>query len=187
MQPEIGTRTTRETVVGVFDSWICAEQAATALHAAGFLESRIGFAGPEGRPIPGEDHPNTEVALAGAAGGALTGAAIGGVLGAVAAALIPGVGPIIAGGLLAGIVTGAPAGAAIGGLAGVLRGAGLPEHAAGYYEDQVRRGRCLVIVRGADNQMEARRIIVDCDGRTDGPIGDAVTRATGTAPPETSY
>ena len=182
MQQDIDTTTRRETIVGVFEDRARAEEAVTALHEAGYDESRIGFAGPHADTPMGDDHPHTEGALAGAAGGALTGAAVGGVLGAVAAALIPGVGPIIAGGLLAGIVAGAPTGAAIGGLAGGLRGAGIPEHEAGYYEDQVRGGRFLVVVKGAENQTDAERIITNYGGRTEGPISDAVTRTTGTMP-----
>jgi hypothetical protein len=103
------------------------------------------------------------------------------VLGAVVAILIPGVGPIVAGGVLAGIVTGAPTGAALGGVAGALAEAGLPFHLADFYEGQVRAGSFLVTV-GGDHPAEAREIVARVGGAVEGRLSRSVSEATGTTP-----
>jgi hypothetical protein len=81
----------------------------------------------------------------------ITGSVIGGTLGAVAAMLIPGIGPILAGGLLAATF----GGAAIGGIAGGFLSMGVPEHRARYYEQQFHSGNIIVTVRAGDRQQQA--------------------------------
>ncbi|MDQ2884529.1 MAG: general stress protein [Chloroflexota bacterium] len=81
----------------------------------------------------------------------ITGSVIGGTLGAVAAMLIPGIGPILAGGLLAATF----GGAAIGGIAGGFLSMGLPEHRARYYEQQFQAGHIIVTVKAGDRQQQA--------------------------------
>jgi uncharacterized protein (TIGR02271 family) len=91
--------------------------------------------------------------------GALTGGALGTIIGAGAAALIPGVGPVLAGGILAGALTGGAAGLALGGLAGSLVGMGVPDEDARYYEDEFKQGRVLLTVKADGRADEAREIL----------------------------
>ncbi len=81
----------------------------------------------------------------------ITGSVIGGTLGAVAAMLIPGIGPILAGGLLAATF----GGAAIGGIAGGFLSMGVPEHRARYYEQQFQAGHIILTVKAGDRQQQA--------------------------------
>jgi hypothetical protein len=81
----------------------------------------------------------------------ITGSVIGGTLGAVAAMLIPGIGPILAGGLLAATF----GGAAIGGIAGGFLSMGMPEHRARYYEQQFQAGHIILTVKAGDRQQQA--------------------------------
>src|SRR6267142_5867121 len=97
-----------DTVAGVFNSRSGAERAIQGLRSAGIAQDRIAFL------VPGETDddveaavPTTETeqsgmgtAMGGTVGGAM-GVAGGATLGAAAASLlVPGVGPVIAGGLL---------------------------------------------------------------------------------------
>lgn len=78
---------------------------------------------------------------------ALQGAGMGGVLGLIVGSSIlavPGVGPLLVAGALASGITGA----IVGGLIGAMTGWGIHEDHARYYEDQLRAGKVLVIVRG---------------------------------------
>jgi hypothetical protein len=86
-----------------------------------------------------------------AAAGAAVGAGIGLIAGIAAAAavlIIPGVGPILAGGVLAsafGVAAGTTvAGAAVGGTVGYLVDMGMPEHAATHFADRLHEGDYLV-------------------------------------------
>ncbi len=85
----------------------------------------------------------------------ITGSVIGGTLGAVAAMLIPGIGPILAGGLLAATF----GGAAIGGIAGGFLGMGVPEHRARYYEQQFQAGRIILTIKASKQQQQALDIL----------------------------
>ncbi len=85
----------------------------------------------------------------------ITGSVIGGTLSAVAAMLIPGIGPILAGGLLAATF----GGAAIGGIAGGFLGMGIPEHRARYYEQQFQAGRIILTVKAGNRQQQALEIL----------------------------
>ncbi|GAC1613564.1 MAG: hypothetical protein NVS9B1_22260 [Candidatus Dormibacteraceae bacterium] len=98
---------------------------------------------------------------------------MGGILGALAALVIPGIGPVIAGGVLAGIVAGAVAGGAVGGLTGVLTGMNVPADDAKYYEGEVGRGRTLVAVQPGERRAEAIEILRR-NGGYDARSGDTV-------------
>jgi hypothetical protein len=107
--------------------------------------------------------------------------ALGGVIGAGAALLIPGVGPVVAGGVLgtalAGAATGAAAGAVAGGVSGALVGLGIPEDEARYYDEEFREGRTLMTVKTDDRYDVAGDIIrrrrgYDYETRADRPISE---------------
>ena len=93
--------------------------------------------------------------------GTATGAGLGGLAGAVAAMLlsagaiaIPGLNVVVAGTLVSAL-TGLGAGALTGGVIGGLIGAGIPEHEAKLYADEIERGNFLVTV-DADTEEEVR-------------------------------
>ena len=151
----------RSPVVGVFDDRAQAEQAVEQLRRAGFRDDDIGFAtrGEEGTDRSGLDTGTENETGSHAATGAVAGGVLGGLAGAAAALLIPGIGPVVAGGILAATLGGAAIGAAAGGLIGALTGMGVPEDEARYYDQQVQEGRTIVTVKAGDRYQEARDIL----------------------------
>ena len=112
------------TLVGVFEQRVDAEQALEDLRALGFGEEDLGIAIRSTEEAAASGAAATmEGASAASTGmetesaeGAGVGLVAGGILGAAAALLIPGVGPVLAGGLLSATVlasaaVGAPASA----------------------------------------------------------------------------
>ncbi|HEY7623643.1 MAG TPA: hypothetical protein VIA63_01300 [Candidatus Limnocylindria bacterium] len=166
----------RNTYVGVFDQRDDAELAARDLRDKGFRDDQIGYAW---RDDEGKTHQEGNKSGKMAASGAGTGVVLGGLIGAGAALLIPGIGPVVSGGLLAtalaGGATGAVTGAVAGGIAGALVGLGVPEDEARYYEDQFKGGRTLMTVRADDRYDDASDIIrkrrgYDYETRGDRPL-----------------
>jgi hypothetical protein len=161
-----------ETVAGIFQARAEAEKAVQQLHTVGIPNDRIALLTPEmdqeevekSVPIADTEQPGMGKAMGGAVGGAM-GAAGGATLGVAAASLlVPGVGPVIAGGLL---------GAAILGAGGALTGAaagealeeelvsGLPHDELYLYEDALRKGRSVVIAFAeTDEAAEAARNVM---------------------------
>lgn len=149
--------TKRSTYVGVFDDRDKADRSARQLRDAGFTDDEIGYAW---RDEDGKTRKEGETKAGEmAAGGAVGGAALGGLIGAAAAGLIPGVGPIVAGGILASTLTGAAVGTAAGGVTGALVGMGIPDEEAKYYDSEFREGRTLMTVRNQDRYDEAGDVI----------------------------
>ena len=91
--------------------------------------------------------------------GATTGAVLGGAIGAAAALLIPGIGPVVAGGILVTALGSAAIGAMTGGLIGTFVGIGVPEHAAHQYKREFEAGRTIVTVKTDSRQQEAIDIL----------------------------
>jgi hypothetical protein len=150
------------TVVGVFERQSDVNGALDDLYRAGFKDDQIGVvAHGEGRTTTTDaGRPGTtEDRAEGAVSGAVTGGALGAVLGAAAALAIPGVGPVLAGGILASALGGAAIGAAAGGILGALTDMGVPEEDARYYETEFRGGRTLLTVRATGRADEARNIL----------------------------
>src|SRR4029078_12657861 len=145
-QPQNST-TTRKLYVGFFDERSDAELAARDLREKGFKDDQIGYAW---RDDKGKTHTEGNKSGEMAASGAGTGVVLGGIIGAGAALLIPGIGPVVSGGLLASALAGAATGAAArgvaGGISGALVGLGVPEDEAKYYDQQFRDGRTLMTV-----------------------------------------
>ena len=94
----------------------------------------------------------------------------------IGALAIPGLGPVVAGGVLAtafGVaggtaVAGAGIGAATGGVLGALAGLGIPESEARYFETGFRAGQVLVTVEAGARVLEAMAIL-DRHGADTGP------------------
>jgi len=161
----------RETIAAIFEDRADAERAINALKDDGFSADQIGVALRD-RTAQGELVEDTGTNVAGGAtAGLLGGGLLGGLVGflvGIGALAIPGIGPVIAGGVLAtafGVaggtaVAGAGIGAAAGGLIGALVGLGLPEEEAHYFESGFRTGRTLVTVKaGANRATEAADIL----------------------------
>jgi hypothetical protein len=168
------------TVAGLFPDRARAEEAIDALKAAGFTEDQLGLALRD-RTAQGvlleddEVQVAEETATAGALGGGLVGGLTGLLIG-IGALVIPGLGPVVAGGVLAtafGVaggtaVAGAGLGAAAGGILGALVGLGIPESEARYFETGFRAGGVLVTVRAGARILEAMAIL-DRYGADTGP------------------
>jgi hypothetical protein len=143
--------TTSRTVVGMFNQQDGAARAIRDLKTAGFTEDQIGVA------MQDEDRgaPTAE----GAAAGALSGGVIGGLMGLLGSLLIPGLGPIVLGGVLASTLAGAGVGAATGGLIGALVSLGVPEEDARHFDRGLRSGGVLVTVDAGPRTPEALSIL----------------------------
>jgi hypothetical protein len=150
--------TTGRTVVGLFRSWSDAESAIQDLKAAGFVEDQIGLA-MEDRAEPEPKVESANSTVEGAAKGAAGGGVVGGLLGLLGSLLIPGVGPIVLGGVLTSALAGAGIGAATGGLIGGLVGMGVPEEDARYFDEGLRAGGTLLTVNAGARTKEALAIL----------------------------
>jgi len=137
-----------------------AQAAVTELQAQGFLPEQIGYAARQDhRPTDTEERDEHAEQ---AAEGAVKGVAIGGVLGGLgiaAVSLIPGIGPIIGGGILASMLGGAVLGAGAGGILGSLTGLGVSHEEATFYDEQIKAGHHVVAVRSGDRSADATAIM----------------------------
>ena len=145
-----------ETVAGIFASRAAAENAIREMNSVGIPNDRIALLTPGmsdkrvERAVPTDDteQPGMGAAMGGTVGGAI-GIAGGASLGAAAASLlVPGVGPVIAGGILGAALLGAG-----GTVTGIAAGqaldkeleAGLPHDEIYLYEDALRKGHSVVV------------------------------------------
>jgi hypothetical protein len=151
--------TTGRTVVGLFSHRSTAESAIRDLRNAGFEKERIGVAMPD-RVEQGDLLADAGGEPAeGAAKGAVSGGLVGGLLGLLGSLLVPGVGPVLAGGVLASTLAGVGIGAAAGGLIGALMGLGVPEEDARHFDQRLREGGTLVAVDAGTRTAEALAIL----------------------------
>lgn len=150
----------RSTVVGVFTNSVLAERAIDELHHVGFTNEQIGFVarGTAAQPTSTRDEETKAHAL-GATTGAVGGGVAGGLLSAAAALLIPGFGPALAGGMLVATLGGAVLGAITGGFVGALKGMGVSEEEAHYYQRELETGRTLVTVNAGERNREVIEIL----------------------------
>ena len=163
--------------VGVFQSRADGERAIDRLMTTGVSRDKIHFLtphSPDGQdaavPVSDSEQPGMGAAMGTVVGGALGSAGGFGAGAALASLLLPGVGPILAGGLLgAGLLgLGGAAGGAAAGEAIEERVSGLPHDELFVYEDALRQGRTVVFVVPEDEgQAEAvRRALVDAGAET---------------------
>jgi hypothetical protein len=164
--------TTGRTVDGLFTNRPDAESAIRELKTAGFGEDRIGVAMQNRDEQRDLMETTGSEAAEGAAKGAVSGGVVGGVIGLLGSLLIPGVGPIVVGGVLASTLTGVGIGAATGGIIGALVGLGVPEGDARHFDEGLRSGRTLVTVNAGARTAEALAIL-DRHGMDFGPSGAA--------------
>ncbi|MEP6688055.1 MAG: general stress protein [Gemmatimonadales bacterium] len=164
--------TTGRTVVGMFTNRPDAESAIRELKGAGFGENQIGVALQDREEQRDLMETTGSEAAEGAAKGAVSGGLVGGLIGLLGSLLIPGVGPIVVGGVLASTLTGAGIGAATGGIIGALVGLGVPEGDARHFDEGLRSGRTLVTVNAGTRTADALAIL-DRHGMDFGPSGAA--------------
>ena len=139
-----------------------AHAAIQELRQAGFAGEQIGIAmqdrdrQPQPVPPSADDkaHAKTEEATV----GAITGGVLGSLVGLISSLLIPGLGPVLVGGVMASLV-GAGVGAATGGLVATLSGFGVPEHDARYFDAGLRAGGALVTVNVGARLEDALAIL----------------------------
>jgi len=151
--------TTGRTVVGLFGGRGEAEAAIRELKAAGFTDSQIGVATKDGK-----------VSRDPVAGSALGGGLLGGLLGLLGSLLVPGVGPLVVGGVLASTLAGVGVGAATGGIVAALAGMGVPEHDAEHFDQGLREGGTIVTVDAGPRTREAL-VLLERHGMDFGPSG----------------
>jgi hypothetical protein len=182
MALETGNKVGR-TVVCLFRNRSDAEQAISDLRVAGFTRDQIGIAikdRDEQRELV--ESSDTSAAGKGAAAGAVSGGLLGGIIGLLGSLLIPGLGPIVVGGVLESVLIGAGAGAATGGLIGALVGMGVSEEDAKHFDVGFRQGGTLVTVDAGARVNEAERILGACNGDL-GPGWTGTSRATAAREP----
>ena len=154
---ESDQETTGRTVVGMFARRADAESAIRDLKSAGFTDDQIGVAVPE--TLRADSAGGGATAGEGAVAGALSGGIVGGLIGLLGSILVPGLGPLVVGGVLASALTGAGIGAATGGLVGALMGLGIPEEDARHFDQGLRAGGALVTVGAGRRTDEALRVL----------------------------
>ena len=146
------------TVSAVFPTRSAAEQALRQLEERGFSDRQISLVmSDETRNSYIQDIHESTKADEGAAAGAGIGGLAGAIAGMVLAAgtiAIPGLNLIVTGALVTSLA-GLGAGALTGGLIGGLIGAGIPEHEAKIYENEIRNGNFLVTVHADTAEQEA--------------------------------
>ncbi len=153
----------RQTVIGVFHEPNKADEAYQALREAGFGDDQLGIVSTDTR-VGNAGLPTGEVTSEvndgdGAAAGAIGGGVVGGIVGAAASLLIPGIGPVVAGGILLATLTGAVIGAAAGGMIGAFTNLGFSEEDAHYYEQEFKAGRTILTVHSDGRPEEATSIL----------------------------
>jgi len=147
-----------KTVIGVFADRNKAEKAVHQLRNHGFGGEISVVAKGQENPGANEDYKGIDMNSRFTGGdsvsdGTATGTFIGGLAGLAVGAgalVIPGLGPIIAAGPIAGLLSGAAA----GGIAGGLIDYGIPEADVRNYEEEVKKGSVLAIVKTDDHKVE---------------------------------
>ncbi|MEO7719175.1 MAG: hypothetical protein ABIY70_23500 [Capsulimonas sp.] len=173
-------QTATHLVAAAFVDRAHAEEAILALEGAGFPQDSIGAA----LKNHAEEKLLMEHTGAHGTGEERTSIVEGGVIGGFVGAIIgfgilsvPGVGPVIAGGILASALAGAGIGAASGGIHAALTHLGLTTEQADELETQFRAGAALVTVAAGARGDEASAIFHKFGGQlhaveTEAPISE---------------
>ncbi len=157
------------SVVAVYPDHIAAERAVRQLHVAGFALDELSIVG-RGSEVTEEPCgfvSRADYVKAGAESGSLFGGLFGLCLGAGFLAL-PGIGLVVVAGpiaaaLLAGL-EGALAGTALGSLAGALVGWGVPKDRAIEYENHVKGGKFVVVIRSTPEVVARAHSLLAAQG-----------------------
>jgi len=150
-----------KTILGVFDDTTQAEKAVDDLQRKGFKKDEISILAKENVARRGEEggrkanrgtEGTTMEVNQDLSGGIATGGTIGGIAGLLAgvgALAIPGIGPIVA----AGPIAAALSGAVTGGIAGGLIDWGIPEDVGRRYEERVKEGKIVALVKTSEEKV----------------------------------
>jgi hypothetical protein len=154
------------SVVGVYDTMVQTEEAVHTLDQAGFPIKHISIVTQNlasDRTMHGYITPGDDLTPRGAA----TGAWVGGLLSVLVGSAflwLPGFGPLVVLGRLAALllvgVEGVLMGAATGSLLGALANWGIAEEQILDYEQQVQRGKHLVIAYGTAEEVDQAHAIL---------------------------
>ncbi len=153
-------------VVGVFKTTYDAQRGLDRVRSMGVAEDKVSILmpGSSENEVAAVPVSETEQPGMGAAVGSLVGGSVGvasgfGAGAALASFLVPGVGPILAGGLIGASLLGlgGAAGGAVAGEAFEDRGSGIPRDGLFVYEDALRSGHSIVIAE-ADDELHADAI-----------------------------
>ena len=145
---------TNEVVVAVFVDQDTAEQAIAELREAGINDDEIVVSEQPDGAEQVVEHPGLTPGK-GALQGSVSGGIVGGTLAVLGYLLLPGVGPVVAGGMLGAML----AGGALGSVAGSLIGALVTRFAVGHHEPGERGGGTLVTVLTDGGSLDARTIL----------------------------
>ena len=157
------------SVVAVYPDHSAAERAVRQLHVAGFALDDLSIVG-RGSDVTEEPCgfvSRGDYVKAGVASGSLFGGLFGLCVGAGFLTL-PGLGLVVVAGpimaALAAGIEGALAGTALGSLAGALVGWGVPKDRAIKYEEHVKGGKFLVVVRSVPEVVARAHSLLAADG-----------------------
>jgi hypothetical protein len=144
-------------VTATFETHMAAENALQNLENAGIDDSQVSVVVTD-EARGGFNIETHSRADEGVAGGATAGGIVGAVLGSLLAAgtiAVPGLNLVVTG-ALAGALAGLATGATAGGLLGGLIGAGISEHEAKIYEEDIKNGAILIAVKTQDEAQRKR-------------------------------
>lgn len=154
----------QKTVVGAFHDQHSAEAVVGELKHRGVPEKDISMvARHDGKTEGG--HPNGS-GMHNLSSGIGWGGTVGGTVGLLAgvgALAIPGIGPIVAAGPLAATLTGAVA----GGVAGGLMDYGIPKDQSKQYEQRLKEGDVLLMVRADAPEVDKAKTLFEHHGASD--------------------
>jgi uncharacterized membrane protein len=146
-----------KTVIGVFENRTNAEKAVSALRNQGFNNEEINIISKKQENRQYDDDITD---------GTLTGSTLGGIGGLIVGAgalTIPGIGPILA----MGPISAAIGGAIAGGVAGGLIDWGIPAETSHRYEEDVKHGDILAVIRADSAKINAAAQILRQNGAKD--------------------
>lgn len=162
-----------DRVFGMYSDRARAIEAIRELQAAGFTDRQIGVAMKDQQAQEALLNEAGSDAAHGAATGAVGGGVLGGLIGLLGSLIVPGLGPVVVGGVLASTLTGAGIGAVGGGVIGGLLGAGASEEDVAHLDTRFRAGDALVTVDAGLRRQEAIVILEEHDA----DMGPGLTRA----------
>ncbi len=152
-----------KTVIGVFQHHRDAEKTVDELKRRGVPEKDISLVARDDGKMKG-GHPGDGMHdLSSGIGWGSTIGGVTGLLAGVGALAIPGIGPIIAAGPLAATLTGAVA----GGVAGGLMDYGIPKNESHEYEQRLKEGKILLMVRSDVPEVDKAKRLFEENGASD--------------------
>lgn len=146
-----------KAVTGIFDNEISADRAVSDLLNEGFAKDDISLLMSE--QTRNKIFSSTDDEANRTAKGAVAGAAFGGAIGALiagltsAGAIVTTGGVLLAAGPIVAMLSGVGVGAIAGGLSGALIRAGFAADEANRYEEEIKRGKAVVILHTSDDRQ----------------------------------